>query len=111
MRHSLLRAFLKNYRPFVSSSSNPLTGTISGNSFSPLLASSIRKMSSEVPSPVLKKPLKMALIQLASGKDKKANLEHAAEKVKEAAGTGAKLCVLPECFNSPYGTIAPTLTP
>lgn len=68
-------------------------------------------MSSEVPSPVLKQPLKMALIQLATGKDKKANLEHAAVKVKEAAGTGAKLVVLPECFNSPYGTTSTFLYP
>ncbi|KAI6781728.1 hydrolase-like protein [Emericellopsis cladophorae] len=59
---------------------------------------------SRVPSPVLKKSLTMALIQLASGSDKPKNLSHAAEKVREAAGTGAKLVVLPECFNSPYGT-------
>ena len=53
--------------------------------------------------PVLKKPVKLACIQLASGADKAANLSHARDKVAEAAGTGAKIVVLPECFNSPYG--------
>ncbi|KAJ5206364.1 hypothetical protein N7472_002812 [Penicillium cf. griseofulvum] len=52
----------------------------------------------------LKRPLKLALIQLASGADKAANLSHARSKVLEAAKAGARLIVLPECFNSPYGT-------
>ncbi|KAI1418531.1 carbon-nitrogen hydrolase [Hypoxylon sp. FL1857] len=52
---------------------------------------------------VLRQPLKLACIQLASGPDKAANLAHAREKVIEAARSGAKLVVLPECFNSPYG--------
>lgn len=38
------------------------------------------------------------------GADKAANLSHARSKVLEAAQAGAKLIVLPECFNSPYGT-------
>lgn len=38
------------------------------------------------------------------GADKAVNLSHARSKVLEAAGTGASLIVLPECFNSPYGT-------
>ena len=54
-------------------------------------------------SPVLKQPVKLACIQLASGPDKAANLAHAREKVVEAAQGGAKIVVLPECFNSPYG--------
>ncbi|KAK6865025.1 nitrilase family protein [Apiospora arundinis] len=54
-------------------------------------------------SPVLKKPVKLACIQLASGPDKAANLSHARDKVLEAARDGAKIIVLPECFNSPYG--------
>ncbi|KAI1653307.1 carbon-nitrogen hydrolase [Daldinia decipiens] len=54
--------------------------------------------------PVLKQPIKLACIQLASGLDKTANLAHARDKVVEAAQQGAKLIVLPECFNSPYGT-------
>ncbi|KAI0913991.1 carbon-nitrogen hydrolase [Ustulina deusta] len=58
---------------------------------------------STTPSPVLKKPLKLSCIQLASGADKAANLSHARDKVLEAAGAGAHLVVLPECFNSPYG--------
>ncbi|EEA23750.1 nitrilase family protein (Nit3), putative [Talaromyces marneffei ATCC 18224] len=53
---------------------------------------------------LLKQPLKLALVQLASGADKAANLSHARVKVLEAAKAGAKLIVLPECFNSPYGT-------
>ncbi|PYI11632.1 carbon-nitrogen hydrolase [Aspergillus sclerotiicarbonarius CBS 121057] len=53
---------------------------------------------------LLKKPLKLALVQLASGADKTLNLAHARTKVLEAAKAGASLIVLPECFNSPYGT-------
>ncbi|KAL4892718.1 carbon-nitrogen hydrolase [Aspergillus ambiguus] len=53
---------------------------------------------------LLKQPLKLALVQLASGADKAVNLSHARTKVLEAAKAGAKLIVLPECFNSPYGT-------
>ncbi|KAH8701629.1 putative hydrolase, carbon-nitrogen family [Talaromyces proteolyticus] len=65
---------------------------------------------------VLKRPLKLALVQLACGiskltnhhrnigADKAANLSHARAKVLEAAKAGASLIVLPECFNSPYGT-------
>ena len=55
------------------------------------------------PSPVLKQPVKLACVQLAAGPDKTANLLHAADKVREAASAGAKIVVLPECFNSPYG--------
>ncbi|KAB5535122.1 putative nitrilase [Coniochaeta sp. 2T2.1] len=53
--------------------------------------------------PILKKPVKIACIQLASGADKAANLSHARDKVLEAASRGANIVVLPECFNSPYG--------
>lgn len=38
------------------------------------------------------------------GADKAANLSNARSKVLEAAKAGASLIVLPECFNSPYGT-------
>ncbi|KAK0727141.1 hydrolase-like protein [Lasiosphaeria miniovina] len=63
-------------------------------------------MSTITPTPrplLLKKPVKLACVQLASGADKAANLAHAAAKVAEAAAGGAKIVVLPECFNSPYG--------
>ncbi|KAL1302771.1 hypothetical protein AAFC00_003118 [Neodothiora populina] len=53
---------------------------------------------------LLKKPLKLALVQLASGSDKTANLARARTKVLEATKNGANIVVLPECFNSPYGT-------
>lgn len=59
--------------------------------------------SSSTATPLLKKPVKLACVQLASGPDKAANLARAADKVREAAATGAKIVVLPECFNSPYG--------
>ncbi|KAL2758081.1 hypothetical protein ACRALDRAFT_1061321 [Sodiomyces alcalophilus JCM 7366] len=64
-----------------------------------------RTMASSVapPSPVLKKPVKLACIQLAAGSDKHANLKHAHDKVLEAGKAGAGIVVLPECFNSPYG--------
>lgn len=48
--------------------------------------------------------MKLALVQLASGSDKAANLAHARKKVLEASAQGANVVVLPECFNSPYGT-------
>jgi predicted amidohydrolase len=53
---------------------------------------------------LLKKQVKLALIQLASGADKSANLSRARSKVLEATSKGANIVVLPECFNSPYGT-------
>ncbi|MCJ1358471.1 MAG: hypothetical protein MMC33_008471 [Icmadophila ericetorum] len=53
---------------------------------------------------LLKKPFKLALIQLATGADKALNLTRARSKVLEASKAGASLIVLPECFNSPYGT-------
>lgn len=54
----------------------------------------------------LAKSLKVALIQVAAGADKAANLSKVKEKVTEAATQGAKLVVLPECFNSPYAVSA-----
>ncbi|KAI9315643.1 carbon-nitrogen hydrolase [Dichotomocladium elegans] len=47
---------------------------------------------------------KIALIQFGGSLNKDANLEKAREKVIEAAKHGANVIVLPECFNSPYGT-------
>jgi omega-amidase len=56
-------------------------------------------------SKLLKAPVKLALIQLACTADKAHNLSHARSKVLEAAQKhNAGIVVLPECFNSPYGT-------
>uniref|UniRef100_A0A673G5W2 omega-amidase n=1 Tax=Sinocyclocheilus rhinocerous TaxID=307959 RepID=A0A673G5W2_9TELE len=46
---------------------------------------------------------RLALAQLHVSKIKADNLGRAQKIVKEAAGQGAKVVVLPECFNSPYG--------
>src|ERR1700761_2541888 len=56
-------------------------------------------------SKLLKNPVKLALIQLACTTDKAHNLSHARSKVLEAVQKHqARIVVLPECFNSPYGT-------
>nr|XP_056714612.1 omega-amidase NIT2 [Euleptes europaea] len=47
---------------------------------------------------------RIALIQLQVSAAKTENLDRATGFVKTAAAQGAKLVVLPECFNSPYGT-------
>ena len=47
---------------------------------------------------------RLALIQLLVGADKANNLARAVKYIREAASNGAQLIVLPECFNSPYGT-------
>ncbi|KAG9306362.1 hypothetical protein G9A89_018245 [Geosiphon pyriformis] len=47
---------------------------------------------------------KIACIQLAVTANKSQNLQRAKCKILEAAQHGAKVVVLPECFNSPYGT-------
>lgn len=53
---------------------------------------------------LLKKSVKLALVQLSTTADKPQNLRHARTKVLEATKAGANIVVLPECFNSPYGT-------
>lgn len=50
------------------------------------------------------KAFKIGLVQLAVGSNKALNLKNAAAKVSEAAKNKANVVVLPECFNSPYGT-------
>lgn len=47
---------------------------------------------------------RVALCQLLVGKCKDTNIASAVRLVTQAAEKGAKLVVLPECFNSPYGT-------
>ncbi|RKP24226.1 carbon-nitrogen hydrolase [Syncephalis pseudoplumigaleata] len=50
------------------------------------------------------RPFRLALVQLAVGPHKAANLARARERVQEAARHGAQVVCLPECFNCPYGT-------
>jgi len=47
---------------------------------------------------------RLALIQMMVGANKPLNLHTASVKIAEAAAGGANVVVLPECFNSPYGT-------
>uniref|UniRef100_A0A665V013 omega-amidase n=1 Tax=Echeneis naucrates TaxID=173247 RepID=A0A665V013_ECHNA len=47
---------------------------------------------------------RLAVIQLQVTGVKADNLSRARRLVKEAAGQGSRLVLLPECFNSPYGT-------
>ncbi|ODQ64711.1 carbon-nitrogen hydrolase [Nadsonia fulvescens var. elongata DSM 6958] len=54
----------------------------------------------------LAQKLKIALLQVGATADKAANLALVKAKVTEAAANGAKLVVLPECFNSPYAVTA-----
>ena len=51
------------------------------------------------------KNFRLALIQLLVTSSKALNLSNARQKVLEASQKGgAQVVVLPECFNSPYGT-------
>ncbi|KAL9081060.1 MAG: hypothetical protein Q9159_007439 [Coniocarpon cinnabarinum] len=52
---------------------------------------------------LLKQSVKLALIQLATSASKSDNLSAARVKILEASRAGARIIVLPECFNSPYG--------
>ncbi|KAJ4258263.1 Omega-amidase nit3 [Fusarium torreyae] len=61
-------------------------------------------MSSTKASAILRKAVKIACVQFASGPDKTLNLEKARAQVFTAASEGAGIVVLPECFNSPYST-------
>lgn len=46
--------------------------------------------------------IKLALIQMIVGEEKKANLLRAKRLIQEAAQNGAKVVILPESFNCPY---------
>eukprot|EP01080_Neovahlkampfia_damariscottae_P000441 gene441-6854_t len=48
--------------------------------------------------------LKLALCQMTVGLDKEKNIQKAITAIRTASKNGSKLVVLPECFNSPYGT-------
>ncbi|KAJ3045904.1 hypothetical protein HDV00_006170 [Rhizophlyctis rosea] len=50
------------------------------------------------------KSFNLALVQLSVTANKEANLQAARTKVLQASQKGANIVVLPECFNSPYGT-------
>ncbi|TPX31622.1 hypothetical protein SeLEV6574_g08522 [Synchytrium endobioticum] len=47
---------------------------------------------------------RLALVQLLVAASKETNLQNARRKILEASQNGANVVVLPECFNSPYGT-------
>jgi omega-amidase len=47
--------------------------------------------------------LKIALIQFLSSTSKQQNITRACELIRQAASNGARLIVLPEIWNSPYG--------
>ncbi|CAH1402303.1 unnamed protein product [Nezara viridula] len=48
--------------------------------------------------------IRIALIQMTVGKNKLENVARARKMISEAKQKGCNLVVLPECFNSPYGT-------
>eukprot|EP01001_Neometanema_parovale_P009021 NODE_5271_length_963_cov_29.020238_g5056_i0.p1 GENE.NODE_5271_length_963_cov_29.020238_g5056_i0~~NODE_5271_length_963_cov_29.020238_g5056_i0.p1 ORF type:complete len:285 (-),score=52.02 NODE_5271_length_963_cov_29.020238_g5056_i0:54-908(-) len=48
--------------------------------------------------------LRVALLQLKVGVDKVANIQNAVTHIADAAKKGAEFIVLPECFQTPYGT-------
>lgn len=50
------------------------------------------------------KAFKIALVQLSVKTQKNINIEEAVKQIHCAKDKGAQLVVLPECFNSPYGT-------
>lgn len=102
MSHAL-RAIPRLLRPLPSRlSARPLPPQLHARPLLPQLPAHLATMSA--PTPVLRQPVKLACIQLATTTDKETNLANARTRVLEAAGKGAKIVVLPECFNSPYGT-------
>ena len=48
--------------------------------------------------------MKLACLQLFVQSSKDLNLQKAAQLVQKASKQGAQVVLLPECFNSPYGT-------
>ncbi|KRY86105.1 Omega-amidase NIT2 [Trichinella pseudospiralis] len=52
---------------------------------------------------IMSRVFRLALIQHLVSADKNDNLLRIGEKIAEAARAGAKMVLLPECFNSPFG--------
>lgn len=52
----------------------------------------------------MKESFKLAVCQNKVLKDKAENIKHVEKMIREAAGSGAKIVVLPEMFNCPYET-------
>jgi predicted amidohydrolase len=50
------------------------------------------------------KDFKLGLCQMLVSMSKEENLNKAAELIGSAVSSGCNVVVLPECFNSPYGT-------
>src|SRR5712691_3578463 len=50
----------------------------------------------------MEKKFTLGLLQLQCGADRAHNLEHAVERISEAARRGAQIICLPELFLSPY---------
>src|SRR5487761_2069636 len=48
------------------------------------------------------RPVTLAAIQMSCGWDGAANIARAEERVREAAGSGARIILLPELFETPY---------
>ncbi|KAK4180591.1 carbon-nitrogen hydrolase [Triangularia setosa] len=104
---------LRTLRILTTSLARPSTRPISPAQLA--FPSFFRKMSTTTTAPpsaqttpgttLLRQPVTLACIQLPSTTTKSSNLIHAASAVSSAVqSTGAKIVVLPECFNSPYGT-------
>ncbi|CAH0687946.1 unnamed protein product [Spodoptera exigua] len=53
---------------------------------------------------MLKRGLKVVLVQMAVGMNKQQNLKEAVKQIHQAKASGAHLVALPEFFNAPYGT-------
>ncbi|KAF4595135.1 carbon-nitrogen hydrolase [Ophiocordyceps camponoti-floridani] len=69
----------------------------------------------EVPTPLLQ-DVRLGCVQMKVELLKEANLTRATKAIASLARTGSRIVVLPECFNSPYGTqnfpkFAETLSP
>ncbi|TPX17581.1 uncharacterized protein E0L32_012115 [Thyridium curvatum] len=77
---------------------NPLSVSSSPRSFFRTMAAT-----TTAHAPVLKQPVRLACVQLNATADKADNLRRAHDRVLESARNGAKIVVLPECFNGVYG--------